>query len=654
MSRCFISSCIQGALLLSALPSFAENVPTVVVSATRSEQSAVTVPASITVITREEIVASGAATLSDVLRGRAGMQVSDLFGDGSLVSLGMRGFAQNASSNTLVMVDGRRLNYSDTRSPDLSYIAVQDVERIEIIKGGAGVLFGDQAVAGVINIITRTPQVAETTAELQSGSYNRMGANVYHSNKLDNGLKYKLSASGFQTDNYRDHNEHRNTNLTGYVAQDYASGNVFAELQKVSDDLQLPGAIIQSELDADRRQSNSGFINDFSNTDTNVTRIGVKQGINNDWSFEAEATNRDIDQDVRQSFRNNPSPQTGRSSRDLVSLNPRVIGSLPVENGDALMTLGVDGETADYYLNLPNAYGTATQANDQEMTALYVQLVYPAMKDLSVTAGARRAKVQNEISDTSSYNFAPLDVTVNDSVTVAELGMRYALTENDSISLRRDENFRFAKISEFALADSGTILETQEGVSYEVSYKAERGTYNYEIQLYRMYLENEFFFDPSIGTYGANVNLDETIHDGAVFEYARDISASVYVSMNYTYTNAEFSSGGLNGNKISGIADNQLGMRLGGQGDAWNGYVELIAVGDKYASGDNMNTLQKESGYGVVNASAALVEKTLDVRLRINNVFDKRYSEFVTDNGYARAFQPSPERNVMLTIGMKF
>jgi len=418
--------------------------------------------------------------------------------------------------------------------------------------------------------------------------------------------------------------------------------------------LQLPGAIIKSELDADRRQSNSGFINDFSNTDTNVARIGVKQNMNANWSFEAEATNRDIDQHVRQSFRNNPSPATGRSSRDLVSLNPRVIGSLPVENGDALVTLGVDGETADYYLNLPNVYGTATQANDQEMTALYAQIVYPAMKDLSIIAGVRRAKVHNEISDTSSYNFTPLNVTVEDSVTVAELGMRYDLTENDFISLRRDESFRFAKIDEFALTDSGNILETQEGVSYEVSYKAERGTYNYEIQLYRMYLENEFFFDPTIGTYGANVNLDETIHDGAVFEYAHDISSFAYVSMNYTYTNAEFNSGGLKGNKISGVADNLLGMRLGGQGEAWNGYVELIAVGDKYASGDNLNALQKESSYGVVNASVALVEKSLDVRLRINNVFNKRYSEFVTDNGYDHAFQPSPERNIMLTAGMRF
>ena len=654
MSHRFIVSAIQGVLLSSSFSVLAENVPTVVVSATRSEQSTVTVPSSITVISRAEIVASGAATLSDVFRGRAGIQVSDLFGDGSIVSLGMRGFAQNASSNTLVMVDGRRLNYSDTRSPDLSYIAVQDVERIEIIKGGAGVLFGDQAVAGVINIITRTPKIAETTAELQSGSYNRMGASVYHSNKLDGGLGYKLSASGFQTDNYRDHNEHRNTNLTGYIAQDYASGNVFAEVQKVTDDLQLPGALIQAELDDDRRQINSGFIDDFSNTDTIVSRVGIKQNINNEWSFEAEGTKRDIDQDVRQSFRNNPSPQDGYSSRDLRSVNPRIIGSVPVENGNALITVGADGERAEYYLNLPNVFGTATQANDQTTKSLYAQVVYPATKDLSITAGARYAKVDNEISDTSSYNFTPLNVTVTDSVTIADIGMRYDLTESDSVTLRRDESFRFAKVSEFALADSGNILKTQEGASYEVAYKADRDGYNYEIQFYRMYLENEFFFDPSIGLYGANVNLDETIHDGAVFEYARDISSAAYVSMNYAYTSAEFKSGGLKGNKISGIADRQLGMRLGGQGEVWNGYVELIAIGDKYASGDNLNALKKESGYGVVNTSVALVEKTMDVRLRINNVFNKRYSEFVTDNGYGRAFQPSPERNVMLTVGMKF
>lgn len=353
LTRSFLCTAVVAATFLNSIPVVASELPTVVVSAARTEQSSLTTPTSISVISREEIIDSGASTVSEVLRGRGGVQLSDLFGDGSNVSIGMRGFGENSNSNTLVMVDGRRLNYSDTRSPDLAYVSLHDVERIEIVKGSAGVLFGDQAVGGVINIITRQADQASSRVELQAGSYDRKGAAVHHSNRLDNGINYRVSASGYDTDNYRDRNEHSNVNVNAYGGYAYASGSVFVELQKVEDDLQTPGALIQSELEADRRQSNSGFINDFTNTDVDVQRVGIRQGLSDRWSLEAEVTNREIDQDVRQSFRDYPAPETGYSERDLLSVNPRLIGVFDSSQGDVLLTLGVDAENTEYALYLP-------------------------------------------------------------------------------------------------------------------------------------------------------------------------------------------------------------------------------------------------------------------------------------------------------------
>jgi len=128
---------------------------TVVVSATRSEQATVPTPASISVISAQEIEQSGARNVAELLRGRAGIQVSDLFGDGSGGAVfDLRGFGATAGSNTLIMVDGRRLNNgADIAAPDVTTIALKNIERIEIIQGSAGILFGNQAVGGVINII---------------------------------------------------------------------------------------------------------------------------------------------------------------------------------------------------------------------------------------------------------------------------------------------------------------------------------------------------------------------------------------------------------------------------------------------------------------------------------------------------------------------
>lgn len=659
LTRSFLCTAIAGAAFLNSIPVVASELPTVVVSAARTEQSSLVTPASISVITRAEIVDSGASTVSEVLRGRGGVQLSDLFGDGSNVSIGMRGFAENSNSNTLVMVDGRRLNYSDTRSPDLAYVSLHDVERIEIVKGSAGVLFGDQAVGGVINIITRKPDQALTRVELLAGSYDRKGAAVHHSNRLDNGLNYKLSASGYDTDNYRDHNEHSNVNVNVYGGYDYASGSVFVEVQKVEDDLQTPGALIQSELDANRRQINSGFVNDFANTDVDVQRVGIKQGLSDRWSLEAEVTNREIDQDVRQSFRDYPAPGTGRSERDLLSVNPRFIGVFDSAHGDVLVTLGMDAENTEYALYLPydSAFGVgfAQQHNDQDVVSAYAQLVYPLSEKLSMTAGMRRAELESDISDSSSYNFSPLEVRAEDLVNVAEIGLRYQLTETGELVIRRDENYRFAKINEYALAPVADLLETQQGVSWEIAYRAHVDKVSYEIQYYRMELENEFFFDPSVGDWGANVNLDETIHEGLILDYQRDLGDAAYVGLSYTYTDAYFNSGGLDGNKISGVADNQFSIRTGYDFMArWSLFAELLAISDMYAQGDNLNALDKVAGYGLLNASIAYTTKTYDVSLRINNLLDKEYSDFITDNGFQRAFQPSPERNFLVTAGMKF
>ena len=144
-----------GAAVVTAgisLPAFSEvaetQIPPVIVSAARTEQSTLTTPASITVITRKQIDDSGARHIVEVLRGQGGVQINDLYGDGSRASVDMRGFGDAAGSNTLVLVDGRRLNNPDIGSPDLNSIALEDVERIEIVQGSAGVLFGDQAVGG--------------------------------------------------------------------------------------------------------------------------------------------------------------------------------------------------------------------------------------------------------------------------------------------------------------------------------------------------------------------------------------------------------------------------------------------------------------------------------------------------------------------------
>ena len=128
----------------------------VVVTPTRRDEPLARVPAPVTVITATEIARSTARDIPDVLRSHAGVSVTDITGNRRNYRVDLRGFGETASSNTLVLVDGRRVTLPDLSGTDWFQIPLDRVERIEVTKGSRGsVLYGDNATGGVINIITK-------------------------------------------------------------------------------------------------------------------------------------------------------------------------------------------------------------------------------------------------------------------------------------------------------------------------------------------------------------------------------------------------------------------------------------------------------------------------------------------------------------------
>lgn len=128
---------------------------TVVVTAARHLMPALDAPAAMTVVTAEEIARSGADDLLDALRGRAGLSLQGRSIGGRRV-ISLRGMD---SKHTLYLVDGRRIGATDgiVGHSDFQYdwIAVDEIERIEVVRGPLSVLYGAEAMGGVVNVITR-------------------------------------------------------------------------------------------------------------------------------------------------------------------------------------------------------------------------------------------------------------------------------------------------------------------------------------------------------------------------------------------------------------------------------------------------------------------------------------------------------------------
>ncbi|MGB5638880.1 MAG: TonB-dependent receptor plug domain-containing protein, partial [Sedimenticolaceae bacterium] len=145
--------------LLSTAALAETSLPPVLVSAARAPGLSMDIPAATTIIDRQEIEDSGARDVAELLRRVTGVHVSRGIGGGGQARIDMRGFGSAAQSNIAVMINGRKINPpTDSATLYLNSIDLDTVEQIEIIEGSAGTLYGNQAVGGLINIITVRPE----------------------------------------------------------------------------------------------------------------------------------------------------------------------------------------------------------------------------------------------------------------------------------------------------------------------------------------------------------------------------------------------------------------------------------------------------------------------------------------------------------------
>ncbi len=181
------------------------NLEKIVVTPYRYSESLENTPTSVSIIDAKEIATSNALTVAGLLSNLPGVVVKDLTSNSSKTRVDIRGFGEQAILNVLVLINGRRVNEIDLSGVDWTQIPLDQIEKIEVLRGGFGsVLYGDNAVGGVINIITKRgsdkPLSTEITAEYGSFDMNKESINL--NGTLDN-LNYFLSSSREGTHGYR-------------------------------------------------------------------------------------------------------------------------------------------------------------------------------------------------------------------------------------------------------------------------------------------------------------------------------------------------------------------------------------------------------------------------------------------------------------------
>jgi len=194
-----INLSITTALLLATNLYSAENLGTISVStATKSEQSIKDITSNVEVITSAELEEKHISTVAEALRG-FGITISQSGGLGQLSSFYLNG---QDSGSTLVLIDGIKYNNPTTTNGEahLEHLAINDIQRIEIVNGAQSGIWGANASAGVINIITKNAsKKLKIDTNIEYGSFNTKKVSANISQKIEK-VSYKLGVNYLDTD----------------------------------------------------------------------------------------------------------------------------------------------------------------------------------------------------------------------------------------------------------------------------------------------------------------------------------------------------------------------------------------------------------------------------------------------------------------------
>ncbi|GAB4410890.1 MAG: TonB-dependent vitamin B12 receptor [Thermodesulfovibrionales bacterium] len=172
-------------------------VEDIIVTASRLEETVEETTSAVTVISRDEISKRDIIFITDLFRGLPELNLVQNGGPGRNATVFMRG---GGPEHLLVMIDGVKVNSTTTGSFDFSGINVDDIERIEIVKGPQSTIYGSEAMAGVINIITKKgkgkPQIDMSIEGGSFGTY-KPTLTIYGSDGM---IDYRVTASHYYSD----------------------------------------------------------------------------------------------------------------------------------------------------------------------------------------------------------------------------------------------------------------------------------------------------------------------------------------------------------------------------------------------------------------------------------------------------------------------
>jgi iron complex outermembrane receptor protein len=670
-------------------------VPTmqeVVVTATRNSETVSRVPANVTVITADDIVTSGSTNMVELLEKKANINFKTFNGNPSQAQIDLRGFGENGFGKTLILLDGRRLNRIDLSSINWLQIPIQLIEKIELVRGTQTVLYGDAAIAGVINIITKKGTVAkEANASAIIGEH---GANVERGGITGSHdkLSYAVNAEAQHDDGWRDRSSFDSKgggfNL-GYDLTDSFSISGSGSYNRT--DFEMPGGLTRSEMASSRTQVQPartwfppawfGFpamtpahtADEAENEHVNAS-ILVEKSFAAAGDFEANFVygSKEIKTDQPSWF---APGQYNVVDIDTYGITPKYTLETKVLGGHKVIA-GLDYYRETLTLGQYLDSQRSQQAWDSELKrntlGFYLRDEITPVDNIIISLGIRTARATFEGRKTAVLGHA-----VGTAFGPVEKKHRENAFESSLTWLPRDGVKAYAKystlyrfpfaeeqVSFYGWADGFNLtLKPETGRSYEIGgrYAPCPGA-DLGVTLYRVELKDEIVWDNGLNK---NINLDETTHQGIEVEASYAYKNRFRMFGSYAYHRAKFAKGQFADKELVLVPRHHLtaGLDVALPHD-FHLAPELLYVSSAYLGNDYDNSSQKLSAYMVVDLflrhNGTWRKWKTTAFIGIKNIFAEEYETIGFENdpngGAAPAdtFYPSPGRELTAGITVAF
>ncbi|ANB01027.1 TonB-dependent receptor domain-containing protein [Ectothiorhodospira sp. BSL-9] len=598
-TRSFLPAAVLLAIpsLVSAQEQVAQLDP-ILVTPTRTAQTTDQTLASVTVIDREEIERLQPKEFADLLKGRAGIGLSQNGPFGKNTSLFMRG---TESDHTLLLVDGVRLGSATTGQAAWQFLSPSEIERIEIVRGPRTSLYGADAIGGVIQIFTRDGQgPARVRARLGVGSFGsaELGFGVGGSNET---TRYDLSAGYFQTDGINVRDDIGNSDRDGYD-NFTISGSVIHQL---TDDTEVFARLLHSQGETDYDRGSPA--RDWSEFAQYVSQVGMRSQVNEAWFTQFS---------VGYSRDDGKNYEDGLFSSRFDTERYQLGWQNDLALGTSLLTLGID------FLQ-DRVTGTGDfDRSSRDNWGGYIQM----QTDL----GRHSVSGSLRLDDNEAF----------DSETTGQIAWGYQFTEEVRSWVSFGTAFKAPTFNElyfpFTVYQGGfsysgnSELEPEKSETYEVGLRYDAGPRFLSATLFESQIDNLIIntgFDPMRPENVREARIRGLELEGGLRQGGWMASAA------YTHLQPEDRD---SGTQLQRRSRNTLRLDVDRELSVFTVGGTLLVEGGRY---DQQGEQNRVGGYEVLGlrASYAMTEEWT-LRAKVDNVFDREYEVVRDYNQPGRAF----------------